>query len=182
MIRNPRPTRAEVCDVGNAVLDGADCVMLSGETAQGQYPLASVQTMMRVIKEADALVECSPSGYESDISSPVQSAVDLAHSAQAKVMMVLTTTGALAREVAQCRPQLPVMCYAGSQKVGRQLQIHRGLYPIIHEGAALPSVEQALENAQEMGWTQPGDAVVVVEDADEAQLGANMTVRLVQVQ
>ena len=85
-------------------------------------------------------------------------------------MICLSPCGAVARDVAACRPHVPVMCYVASQKVGRQLQVHRGLYPIIHETEARPTVPQALASAQEMGWVSQGNQVLVVEDHGRVRL------------
>ncbi|ETV97041.1 pyruvate kinase [Aphanomyces invadans] len=166
MIRNPRPTRSEILDVGNAVLDGADCVMLSGEVAQGKYPVESVSTMLAIIKEGENFMSRFP------ISPPVvtgrdslaSAAVNVAYELKAKLIVALTKDGTLARDVAKYKPSVPVMSYTPSRKVGRQLQLHRGLYPVVSESMTL---EEALEDAVKMGWTKKGDKVVVLSNDDE---------------
>ncbi len=163
MIKNPRPTRAEIMDVGNAVLDGADAVMLSGEVAYGKYPVASVQTMMSVIKEADALVQSRAfvapkvvGEREAVAASVVQTARDL----HAALIVVLTPKGELAQLVSKFRPNVPVLCYTQSLKIGRQLQMYRGLYPIVTTKEHL-ALEDAIEVAKKMGWLHPQDKVVM---------------------
>ncbi|RQM24450.1 hypothetical protein B5M09_009379 [Aphanomyces astaci] len=130
MIRNPRPTRSEILDVGNAVVDGADCVMLSGEVAQGKYPVESVSTMLSIIKEGESFVArfpISPS-IVTGRDSLASAAVNVAYELKAKLIVALTKDGNLARDVAKFKPSVPVMSYTPSRKVGRQLQLHRGRF------------------------------------------------------
>lgn len=188
MTNNPRPTRAEVSDVGNAVLDGADCVMLSGESAQGKYPIESVATMMTVIKEADKLLEGrdrSALTFE-PTSSPVESiassAVKTADEMQAQLLIVLTETGYTARQVAKYKPTVPVMCFTNNKKVGRQLQIHRGLYPVVPESQHRPTAAEAIVEAKKLGWLKPGDRVVLLSgDRLSDDLGKQIVMRVADV-
>jgi pyruvate kinase len=189
MINNPRPTRAEVSDVGNAVLDGADAVMLSGEVAQGKYPVESVRTMMTVIKEADQLLETAKYQFEwdpatSDIESVAGSAVKTANEMNAKLLIVLTDTGHTARMVAKYKPAVPVMCFTSNKKIGRQLQIHRSLYPVVPEDTSRrPTAAEAITAAKKMGWLVPGDRVVMLSaDKLSDDLGKQTVMRVADVQ
>lgn len=188
MVNNPRPTRAEVSDVGNAVLDGADAVMLSGEVAQGKYPIESVRTMMTVIKEADQLIEKSPieiawDPATSDVESIASSAVKTANEMNAKLLIVLTDTGYTARKVAKYKPKVPVMCFTQSHKIGRQLQLHRALYPVIATNNQRPTIVEAIKEAKEYGWLVPGDRVVILSaDTLSEDLGQQVIVRVANVQ
>ncbi|CAH0513826.1 unnamed protein product [Peronospora belbahrii] len=188
---NPRPTRAEVSDVGNAVLDGADCVMLSGESAQGKYPIESVSTMNTVIKEADELLlqptyrakfQFDPP--TSDVESAVSSAVKTANEMHAQLMIVLTRTGYTARKVAKYKPTVPVMCFTTDKKVGRQLQIHRGLYPVVPDYLdQAPTTAEAVAHAKKIGWLSSGDRVVVISgDKPSADLGRAIIISVADVQ
>lgn len=188
MLNNPRPTRAEVSDVGNAVLDGADCVMLSGEVAQGKYPVESVRTMMTVVREADELLttahyerEFDPA--DSDVESIASSAVKTADEMDAKLLIVLTETGFTARMVAKYRPTVPVMCFTHNKKIGRQLQVHRGLYPVVPENQdRRPTTVEAIKAAKKMGWLVPGDRVVVLSsDSLSDDLGNQIVLRVANV-
>ncbi|CAI5737407.1 unnamed protein product [Peronospora destructor] len=190
MQTNPRPTRAEVSDVGNAVLDGADCVMLSGETAQGKYPIESVSTMNTVIKEADELLlqptyrakfQFDPP--TSDVESAVSSAVKTANEMDAQLMIVLTRTGYTARKVAKYKPTVPVMCFTTDLKVGRQLQIHRGLYPVVPDSLdQAPTTAEAIARAKKMGWLSSGDRVVVISgDKLSDDLGREILISVADV-
>jgi pyruvate kinase len=189
MVNNPRPTRAEVSDVGNAVLDGADAVMLSGEVAQGKYPVESVKTMLTVIKEADHLLENGHREYEweaatTDVESIASSAVKTANEMNAKLLIVLTDTGYTARKVAKYKPNVPVMCFTSSRKIGRQLQIHRGLYPVVPaEQDRRPTTAEAIIEAKKYGWLVPGDRVVVLSaDKLSDDLGKQIVMRVADVQ
>lgn len=188
MINNPRPTRAEVSDVGNAVLDGADCVMLSGEVAQGKYPVESVRTMMTVVREADQLLASGHFEREfdpatSDVESIASSAVKTADEMNAKLLIVLTETGFTARMVAKYKPTVPVMCFTSNKKIGRQLQVHRGLYPVVpanHDRR--PTTVEAITDAKKMGWLVPGDRVVVLSsDSLSSDLGNQIVLRVANV-
>lgn len=188
MIRNPRPTRAEVSDVGNAVLDGADAVMLSGEVAQGQYPVECVQTMMSIVKEADTLHQTKRWTFDSassDVESIASSAVKVAHELNTQLIIVLTDTGFTAQMVAKYRPNVPVMCFASSQKIARQLQLHRGLFPIVSENtSSRPTPEEALKQAKDLGWVQDGDKVVILnaaEDLSSDHLGTQILLRIAEI-
>lgn len=190
MISNPRPTRAEVSDVGNAVLDGADCVMLSGESAQGKYPVESVRTMMTVIREADTLLEEGESAkfeFEattSAVESIASSAVKTANEMKAQLLIVLTETGYTARQVAKYKPNVPVMCFTTNKKVGRQLQIHRGLLPVVPDSTEgrRPTPNEAILEAKKLGWLKPGDRVVMLSgERLSDDLGKQVLVRLADV-
>jgi pyruvate kinase len=191
MQENPRPTRAEVSDVGNAVLDGADCVMLSGESAQGKYPVESVSTMNTVIKEADQLLlqpayqaKFQFDAPTSDVESAVSSAVKTANEMKAQLMIVLTRTGYTARKVAKYKPTVPVMCFTTDLKVGRQLQIHRGLYPVVPDYLdQVPTTAEAIAHAKKMGWLSAGDRVVVISgDKLSDDLGREILISVADVQ
>ncbi|KAH7491429.1 Pyruvate kinase [Phytophthora ramorum] len=191
MQNNPRPTRAEVSDVGNAVLDGADCVMLSGESAQGKYPIESVNTMNTVIKEADELLlqptyraKFRFAPPTSDVESAVSSAVKTADEMKAQLMIVLTATGYTARKVAKYKPTVPVMCFTTNLKVGRQLQIHRGLYPVVPDDLTRrPTTAEAIAQAKKMGWLSSGDRVVVISgDKLSDDLGREIVMGVADVQ
>lgn len=186
MIRNPRPTRAEVCDVGNAVLDGADAVMLSGEVAQGDYPVESVRTMHKVVKETEFMSgDLSIYSEEGDPFSDVEvisrSTVKTAEEIDAKLIIVLTETGETARMVAKQRPHVPVMCFTANQKVSRQLQLSRGLLPII-SASARPSLDDAIQHAKNLHWVEKDDKVVLLSAEElSQQLGTQTMVRVAQV-
>jgi len=135
MIKAPRPTRAEASDVANAVLDGTDCVMLSGETANGDYPLNAVNIMAKICVEAEKMLDYkrifndlrlfSPgplSTAEAVAAACVSTVLDL----NIDLVIVLTDTGRIARFVAKYRPPVPILACSISMPVVRQLNCSRG--------------------------------------------------------
>jgi len=138
MTYNPRPTRAEVSDVANAVLDGADCVMLSGETAKGSYPIEAVLMMAETCLLAESSI-CYPPLYD-DIRNLTRratettetvalAAVAAANEQNASAIVVLSTSGNTARLVSKYRPQVPIITVTRNEQTARQLHLHRGCYP-----------------------------------------------------
>ncbi len=137
MIRNPRPTRAEVSDVANAVIDHADAVMLSGETASGKYPVESVETMAKIILATE---ESHFDDYQFrgkiEKQSPIDEAIssiatNLARKIYAKVILVASLTGNTARIVSRYRPELPILVTTNSECVRRQLNLSWGVIPFV---------------------------------------------------
>lgn len=136
MIRYPTPTRAEVSDVANAILDGTDAIMLSGETATGKYPLKAVQVMARIahevekteIKEHQEISESlkSVGGVTETVSFAVQK---IAHEVKAKLIVCATTSGFTARSIVKYRPHLSVVALAATEKTRNQLCLSWGVSP-----------------------------------------------------
>jgi pyruvate kinase len=135
MTYNPRPTRAEVSDVANAVLDGSDCVMLSGETAKGNYPVEAVSMMHQICKEAEAatyysslfrmLRESVPKPLPID-EATASSAVNAAFESRVAAIICLTTSGSTARLVSKYKPPCPILVVTRNEQVARQLHLYRG--------------------------------------------------------
>ncbi|EED86648.1 pyruvate kinase, partial [Thalassiosira pseudonana CCMP1335] len=130
MQKNPRPTRAEVTDVGTACLDGADAVMLSGETAAGKYPLESIKAMKGVLSESEEIKLAKKDVYFHDrdiTTSSRTSAVKTALEMDVKAIIVLSQTGTTARAVAMHKPCVPVLAFCTDIQVARRLQLHRSV-------------------------------------------------------
>merc|ERR1712002_210346 len=179
MVKKPRPTRAEVSDVGNAILDGADCVMLSGETAKGDYPLICVRTMANIAREAESalwhkqlfteLSQTVPMPTDSTHTTAIAS-VEAAFKAMASAIIVLTTTGRSAYLVSKYRPRCPIMAVTRFPMVARQCHLYRGIVPIHYTGDRVEDwmddvnarVDYAVEYGKQMGFIKSGDPVVVV--------------------
>lgn len=175
MQKNPRPTRAEVSDVTNAIIDGADAVMLSGESANGKYPVESVETMHTIIEKTEKWLEqpetvgivkpkmniqnTSHHGLE----AAAQGAVYAANGANAACIVVLDVTGDNSRLVAKhsYRSPTPILAMCSHHKVARQLNIHRGIQPTLVP-ERITSVEAAAK-ATELGFCSQGDLVVVMD-------------------
>ncbi|KAI0320358.1 pyruvate kinase [Amylostereum chailletii] len=138
MTYNPRPTRAEVSDVANAVLDGADCVMLSGETAKGSYPIQSVLMMAETCLLAEAAI-CYPPLYDElrnttarpaeTVETVALAAVAAAAESNAAAILVLSTSGNTARLISKYRPSVPIITVTRNEQTARQIHLHRGVYP-----------------------------------------------------
>ncbi len=141
MISEPRPTRAEVSDVANAVWEGADAVMLSGETAIGSYPVEAAAVMSRIIdKTLEVYVpeETDANGEAVQESQAVaRAACSLADGLKAKAIAVLTRSGVTAHRVSKCRPAVPILALTGDEKTARRLKMWWGVVPVL---ADLPQV------------------------------------------
>ena len=183
MSKNPRPTRAEVSDVTNAVYDGADAVMCSGETAKGKYPTETVKMMNEIIRSAEqyarvgALAKTFTQNFVPDFSEGAETAdVAIAKAAvtavkERKCVAVLVfTNNNLPGLVAAFRPAVPILAFCESAKIGRQLQLHRGVHPIVG------SAENAMEEAKSMGYLEAGDEVVIVSVEDGEKSGEKSAV------
>lgn len=198
MANNPRPTRAEVSDVTNAVSDGADCVMLSGETAKGLYPVETVRTMTDIIRSAEAFeVDLSSrSGHghrhselelqrekvrdRSPVEAVAMAAVKAAELSEAKAIIVMTHTGDTARVVAKYRPSMSILCFCPNYKVGRQLMIYRGCHPYMGrlDLAFADRPAAAMTEAVNMGFLKANDKYVVVMSEESDVLGKFTTMRI----
>jgi pyruvate kinase len=166
MVSNPRPTRAEISDVANAILDGTDAVMLSNETAVGKYPVEAVKTMARI---AERIEQDQPSQqFESTSGRSIPNAISqavgrIAEQLKSAAIMTLTKTGATARNVSKFRPRTPILAITPHVDVARQLQLVWGVKPLLVLN--LPSTGQtfqaAINVAQEKNLLSEGDLVVM---------------------
>ncbi|NLF80256.1 MAG: pyruvate kinase, partial [Clostridia bacterium] len=171
MINAPRPTRAEVSDVTNAVFDGSDCIMLSGETANGNYPLESVRTMSRIAEYAEQNIDYEKIGEKQAkniamTSIPVAisfAAVSTARQIGAAAIIAGTISGSTARNVSRFRPQSPIIAITPCQAVARRLSICWGVYPVVAE--LYESTDEMIKRTEaagkESGLVRKGDVVVI---------------------
>jgi pyruvate kinase len=172
MIHNPRPTRAEASDVANAILDGTDAVMLSGETAAGAYPIEAVQ-MMALIADAveDSLIgsphSTSPrweiTTAQSTPRAIAAAACTIANALPVRFIVVLTQSGASARLVSHYRPQVPILAFCPSEETARRTSLYWGVTPIVIEARdRLGELEQQIvRHMRDMRIVQRGDLIVL---------------------
>lgn len=174
MIHNPRPTRAEVSDVANAIYDSTSAVMLSGETAVGAYPIEAVKLMRSIIEETEKDFDYrqffehdSKIDYHDVSTSVALATVKTAYSAGAKAIFVFTSGGFTARVVSRFRPVMPIIALTANEKVYHQMALNWGVFPVptqeakdAHEAFALVS-----HYARDNHFVQCGDLVIVTAGA-----------------
>ncbi len=170
MIRNPRPTRAEVSDVANAVYDGTSCVMLSGETAGGKYPVEALQSMVGIVTETENAIDYWRQFQKqrvlptSDINDAITHTCCLtAKDLDAKAILAATNSGRSARMICRFRPACPIAALTMHEKVRRQLNISWGVIPFLT--GEVNSTDRifslSAEVALKEGLVQNGDTVVI---------------------
>ena len=169
MIRNPRPTRAEVTDVANAIYDGTDVVMLSGETANGKYPLEAVKMMVKIAERTEReikghSVEYSNLHSKRSISSAVCNAtVQTADNLNAKAIVCPTISGFTARLTSKLKPNAEIIGCSPYDNVLRKMQIYWGVRPLktATETSTDKIIEHALVVSEQAGYVEEGDTVIV---------------------
>ncbi|KAF2436720.1 pyruvate kinase [Tothia fuscella] len=202
MTFNPRPTRAEVSDVGNAVLDGADCVMLSGETAKGDYPIEAVTMMHETCLQAEIAIPYVSAFDELRRLAPVpvpttetcaMAAVSASLEQNAGAILVLTTSGKTARLLSKYRPVCPIIMVTRNARAARYSHLYRGVYPFFfdeekpdfNETPWQEDVDRRLEwgimEAIKLNVLTAGDAVVCVQGW-RGGMGHTNTLRIVPAQ
>ena len=172
MIRNPRPTRAEVTDVANAIYDGTDAIMLSGETAAGKYPVEAVKTMATIAKRAEETMrnrrdKINKSKNVTDAISyaTCTTAMDL----EAKAILSSTASGHTARMVSKFRPDCPIVATTSNESVRRQLALTWGVLPLMREKSS--NIDQVIVNsieaAKTSNYVSKDDVVVITAGGGE---------------
>ena len=165
MASNPRPTRAEVSDVANAILDGTDAVMLSNETAVGDYPVEAVETMATIARriERDYPLKAIESHLPSTIPNAISAAVsNIARQLDAGAIIPLTKSGSTARNVSKFRPPTPILATTTERSVARRLQLVWGVTPLLvkNDDRTAKTFSIAMQIAQELRILKQGDLVV----------------------
>ncbi len=189
MIQKPTPTRAEVSDVANAILDGTDAVMLSAETATGQYPLEAVRMMAAIAEEAenfaaDHPLPEPPRGAQSAHAEIIaEAAYHCALSASVKAIVVFTASGTTARLIARFRPRVPIFAFCENTEVARELSVIYGVHTIAP--VRVKSTEEMLEISDlrllPEAWSNIGDSVIIVAGAPFGVTGSANLIKLHRV-
>jgi pyruvate kinase len=170
MIRNPRPTRAEVTDVANAVYDGTDAVMLSGETAQGKYPLEALQMMVHIIENSeqhldyDLILEKAGNHLRTGVSSAIgYSSVLAAANLNAKCIITPSVSGATARVVSNLKPKQEILGVTPNERTLRRMSIYWGVRPLksLEVNTTEDICSGAIELALVKQYVEMGDVVVL---------------------
>jgi len=193
MIINPRATRAESSDVANAVMDGTDAVMLSGETAAGKYPVEAVQTMVKIIKSVESnsdsiyysLKYRKPDWKEKQvIESLAYSCVTIAENVDAKAISTITHSGNTARRIAKFRPEVPIIAFTESQIVRRQLNLVWGVESVKIEEIFDTdlSVKMMEDYLVESGKVNEGDRVIIATGIPLAKRGRTNMIKVSTIQ
>lgn len=170
MIRNPRPTRAEVTDVANAIIDGTDAIMLSGETAAGKYPVEAVETMANIAERIEDSLDYKRAqrsrilGKDITITNAISHATcTSAQSLEASAIITATSSGYTANAVSKFRPECPIIATTPSERVMRKLALVWGVHPILSKESKSTDeiIEISVKDSLEKGLISDGDLVII---------------------
>ncbi|MEA3507985.1 MAG: pyruvate kinase [Synergistota bacterium] len=189
MIRNPRATRAEASDVANAVLDGADALMLSGETASGAWPGESVSTMARIIERTEEVfplpsARMHPYSNTERVEDAVSNAAgSIADRMKARAVLSLTQSGSTAQMVSKYRPVAPIIGATPSERTLKMLTLVWGVIPLLcsREKDLESALSEAMERALEKGFLEEGDLVVATAGVPVGMKGTTNTIEVLTV-
>ncbi|MNH74996.1 Pyruvate kinase [compost metagenome] len=190
MQRNPRPTRAEASDVANAIFDGTDAIMLSGETAAGKYPVESVLTMSRIAEKAESalkyreIFEKQSHAQQTTVTEAISQAVaNSALDLNAKAIITSTETGYTARMVSKYRPQSPIIAVTTVDQTLRRLALAWGVTPVKGKQASSTDelFECAMKGGVESGLVKEGDLVVITAGVPLGRSGSTNLVKISQI-
>ncbi len=188
MIENPRPTRAEASDVANAVLDGADAVMLSGETSVGAFPIITVQTMARIVENTEdhGLEQISEIEWDPHTTGGVMAmaAYDVAKRVGAKYLLAFTKSGDTARRLSRLRPTIPMVAFTPEEKTCQEAMLSWGVQTILTP--EFDDKDSMVEHVNELmldhGLVQPGDYVVIVSGSPMGITGNTNSLRVHKIE
>lgn len=187
MISNPRPTRAEITDVANAIYDGTSAIMLSGETAAGAYPIDAVKTMALIAETTEKNIDYKKrfamrkGADNSNIANAIAHAtVTTAHDLNVKAIITVTKTGSTARLISKYRPDAPIISCTTNETVCRQMNMSWGVSPLIIDEKTNSDelFMTAVEAAKNSGYVKNGDLVVITAGVP---LGVSGTTNLMKV-
>ncbi|MDN4616850.1 pyruvate kinase [Paenibacillus sp. PsM32] len=190
MQRNPRPTRAEASDVANAIFDGTDAIMLSGETAAGKYPVESVLTMSRIAEKAESALNYhelflkQTHAQQTTVTEAIsQSVTNSAMDLNAAAIISSTESGHTARTVSKYRPQSPIIAVTTLDQTMRRLSLAWGVLPV--KGTQAHSTDElfeiALQGGHDSGLLKEGDLVVITAGIPLGQSGSTNLIKVAQM-
>lgn len=187
MMVNPRPTRAEASDIANAILDGTDCIMLSGETASGRYPVETLQTMARIAMRTEeslrynALLQSKGITDKNTTTEAISHAtVQIAYELSAAAVITATEHGYTARMVSKYRPQANIIAVTPHEKTLRRMMLLWGVQPVlgVSTGNSDEMVQHATGKAVEQGLVKEGDLVVITAGVPAGMSGTTNMIRV----
>lgn len=190
MIKNPRPTRAETTDIANAIYDGTTAIMLSGESAAGQYPVEAVKTMARIAERTEQDIDYNGrmkrreniDGF--DVTTAISHATcTTAMDLKAAAIVTVTISGFTAGMIARYKPNCPIIACSVSPRICRQLSLSWGVTPvwIARESKADDLFEEAVRAVEEAGYIKKGDKVVLTAGVPLGVSGKTNMIRVVEV-
>lgn len=187
MMRNPRPTRAEVTDVANAILDGTDSIMLSGETAAGKYPVESVKTMHNIATRTETsseyleilkskLIDKNISTTNAISKATCTTAEDL----EASAIITATSSGYTSKAISKFRPKAPIIAATTTERVMRKLSLVWGVYPVLSLKSDVTDevIDRSIHSAMEKGYIKEGDLIIITAGIP---VGVSGTTNLIKV-
>lgn len=190
MMKNPRPTRAEITDVANAIYDGTSAIMLSGETANGKYPVEAVQTMVRIAERTENDIDYVQRLKKRDVAVGVDITTAISHSTcttamDLKVAAIITVTmsGFTAAMISRYKPNCPIIGCTTNKKVCRQLNMEWGVYPVLMEEEETEEAlfTEAVKAAEKTGIIKKGDIVVLTAGMPLGISGKTNMLRVIEI-
>ncbi len=192
MIHNARPTRAEASDVATAVYDGADCVMLSAETATGEYPVRAVEMMDRIARKTeedetylDMMENARPDSHNTSSDAITTAAYYVAQDVDAKLIVNYTMSGSTALRTARQRPEVPILCLTPDLRVARRLALSYGVHAV-HDEKGIEDftgpARHAADIAVKKGFVQTGDRFIMTAGMPFGVAGSTNILRIAKVQ
>lgn len=190
MMKNPRPTRAEISDVANAIYDGTGAIMLSGETAAGKYPVEAVKMMARIAEKTEQDIDYKKRFREKDskehasvVESISHATVMTAHDLNAEAIVSVTLSGSTARRVAKYRPVNPIIACSPCEQVLRQLNITWGVTPVKIDVKqdSFELFDYAIEEVKKAGYLKEGDTAVITAGIPLAVKGTTNMIKVQKV-
>ncbi len=187
MMKNPRPTRAETTDVANAIYDGTSAIMLSGETAAGEYPIEALRTMVRIANRTERDIDYKKRffQYERQANPDVTDAIShatctTAYDLNAKAIVTVTKSGRTAREISRYRPDCDIIGCTMEERVSRQINMSWGVTPLVipEEKDTFELFAHSVEEAKKRGYLDSRDTVVITSGVP---IGTSGTTNMIKV-